>query len=89
MGEKVQGPSKPERSVWEFVVRRNCWADRSKGWEGEGLTSVAAAESMRARERDDFLVVETHAVEDAAEVIVAFCAVGETTVGSAVAHVAV
>jgi len=53
------------------------------------LTSVAATESVRARERDNLLVVETHAVEDTAEVVVALGTVGQTTVRRAVAHIAI
>jgi len=54
-----------------------------------GAVSVAAAESVSTRESDDLLVVEAHAVEDGAEVLLLLGSVRETTVGSAVRDVAV
>lgn len=54
-----------------------------------GAVSVAAAESVGTRESDDLLVVEAHAVEDGAEVLLLLGSVRETTVGSAVRDVTV
>ena len=50
---------------------------------------MAAAEGVGAAEGDDLPVVETHAVEDGAEVGLLFCAVRETAVGSTEGDVAV
>ena len=50
---------------------------------------MAAAEGVRAGQGDDFPVVETHAVEDGAQVRLVFGAVGEASVGCAHGYVAV
>lgn len=64
------------------------------GREGPGTletaaVGVAAAESVGAGESDDVLVVEAHAVEDGAQVVVALGAIRQAAVRSAVADVAV
>lgn len=50
---------------------------------------MAAAEGVGAGQGDDLLVVEAHTVEDGAEVVLAFGAVGEAAVGRAVGDVSV
>lgn len=50
---------------------------------------MAAAQGVRAGERDDFPVVEAHAAEDGAEVGLVFSAVGKAAVGRAHTYVAV
>ena len=50
---------------------------------------MTAAEGVGAGQGDDFPVVETHAVEDGAEVRLVFGAVGEAAVGRAHGDVAV
>lgn len=67
-----------------------------KGGGGEGpgtletgAVGVAAAKSVGTGESDNLLVVEAHAVEDGAQVLLLLGAVGKTTVGSAVRDVTV
>ena len=55
----------------------------SPGTSEAGAVSVAAAEGVGARQSDNLLVVEAHAVEDVAEVVGALSGVGQTAVGGA------
>lgn len=50
---------------------------------------MATAKGVGTRESDNLLVVETHAVEDVAEVVGALGGIGETAVGSASGEVTV
>jgi len=44
---------------------------------------VAAAERVSAKQGDDLLVVEAHAIEDVADVVLALCGIGQAAIGRA------
>ena len=67
---------------------------QDSGGEGPGTlvaaaARVAPAESVGTGKGDDLLVVEAHAAEDSAEVLLLLGGVGEAAVGRAGGHVAV
>lgn len=70
------------------LVRELSWRERPRTLEA-GAIGMASAQSMCAGECDDLLIVETHAVEDTAKVIVALTTIRKTSVGSTVAHIAI
>ena len=72
----------------EVIVRHHRRGKRPGPVEA-GAVGVAAAEGVRAGQGDDFPVVETHAVEDGAQVGLIFGAVREAAVGRAHGYVAV
>ena len=72
----------------EVIVRDHGRREGPRAVEA-GAVGVAATEGVGAREGDDFPVVESHAVEDGAQVRLVFGAVGEATVGRAHGYVVV
>lgn len=54
-----------------------------------GAVGVAAAESVSTGKSNDLLVVEAHAVEDVAEMVLGLGGIGKTTIGSAGSDVTV
>lgn len=71
------------------IVVRDDGRGEGPGAVEAGAVGVAAAEGVGAGQGDDFAVVESHAVEDGAEVGLLFGAVGEPAVGRAHGYVPV
>jgi hypothetical protein len=70
------------------VVGEDGWRKGPRAIEA-GSVRVATTQSVGTGQSDDFLIVETHAVEDIAQVVGALGTIGQATVRSAGGHVTV
>jgi len=66
----------------EVVVGQNSRRE-GPGARVAGAVGVAAAQSVGTSKGNDLLIVEAHAVEDVAEVVLALSSIGETAIRSA------